>query len=218
MLIKAVIPARYESSRFPGKPLALIKGVPMINRVVAQAIQAVGKNNVIVVTDDERVANIVNCEIIMTGEEFTGTDRIGSVVDKIYADIIINVQGDEPLINPDDIIKIGEEKEKYPECVINGMSCLTNDSKNCVKVIHHKNKMIYMSRNLVSEWKQCGLYAFTRMEVYKFYKHGPGIFDQIENVELLRFIELGIPIRMLEVSNTIAVDIPSDLKVVESFC
>ncbi len=218
MQTKVIIPARYQSSRFPGKALALIKGVPMINRVINQTMQAIDKKNIIVVTDDERIAGIVNCQVIMTGEAFTGTDRVGLVMDKVNADIIVNVQGDEPLINPDDIIRIGKEKEKYPNYVISGMSYLTEDSKNCVKVIQHENKMIYMSRHLVSEWKQCGLYAFSKTDLQKFYEYGPGIFDQLEKVELLRFIELGIPIRMLKVSDTIAVDIPEDIRKVELFC
>jgi len=190
----------------------------MINRVINQVAQAIDKNNIVVVTDDKRIADIVNCQVIMTKKAPTGTDRIASIIDKVNADIIINVQGDEPLINPEDIIRIGKEKEKRYNYVISGMSSLVNDSKNCVKVIQHKNKMIYMSRHLISKWKQCGLYAFNKVDLYKFYKHGPGIFDQLENVELLRFIELGIPIRMIEVSDTVAVDVPEDIKQVELYC
>ena len=111
MKVLAVIPARWNSSRFPGKPLALINGIPMINMVWKKVIKAKSINNSIVATDDKRIFDAckkMSINVIMTSKKhLTGTDRVHEVSKKIKSDIYVNIQGDEPLINPksiDDIV------------------------------------------------------------------------------------------------------------------
>ena len=114
--IIGVIPARYKSSRFPGKPLQKILGKPMIIHVAEKVEQALGRENTIIATDDVRISEVVKSygyQFIMTSENHkTGTDRLYEVSQKIEAKIYINIQGDEPVINPDDILKIAEHKNK----------------------------------------------------------------------------------------------------------
>ena len=118
-----LIPARFSSSRFPGKPLAKISNKEMIIWVAEVSSKAVGKENVFVITDDERIKNVVELNgfnvIISNINAMTGTDRIAEVVNKINADIYINVQGDEPLLNSDDIRKVIDIKMKNIDKVIN---------------------------------------------------------------------------------------------------
>ena len=113
-----VIPARFQSSRFPGKPLTPLLGKPMILWVAELSAKAVGDKNVFVATDDERITEVVTSagyQVVMTtSDALTGTDRLAEVAQKIKADIYINVQGDEPLVDPQDIVKVIEEKKQYP--------------------------------------------------------------------------------------------------------
>ena len=118
----AIIPSRYNSSRFPGKPLADINGLPMIIRVANQVNKVLDKKFIYIATDDNRIKNVVeqygyNC--IMTKECLTGTDRVASCIDKIDADIYVNVQGDEPMIDPSHIKQIIKEKTRNMNMVIN---------------------------------------------------------------------------------------------------
>ena len=124
MKIIIVIPARYKSSRFPGKPLAKLLDKPMIQWVAELSSKVVGQENVFIATDNDEIFNTitqVGYKAIMTSEKcLTGTDRLAEVAQKIKADIYVNVQGDEPLVNPTDIQKIIDTKKKYFNEVING--------------------------------------------------------------------------------------------------
>ena len=119
-----VIPARYKSTRFPGKPLVKLLGKPMIIWVAELSAKAVGKSNVYIATDDKRIkaeVNKYNFKVVMTSSKaLTGTDRVAEASYKIKADIYVNVQGDEPLVNPNDILKIINTKIKNINSVING--------------------------------------------------------------------------------------------------
>ena len=110
-----IIPARYKSSRFPGKPLIRLLGKPMILWVADLCSTAIGKKNVFIATDDNEISNTITNEgyqAIMTSKDcLTGTDRLAEAAKKINADIYVNVQGDEPLVNPKDIQNIIEEKK-----------------------------------------------------------------------------------------------------------
>nr|MDA3823453.1 NTP transferase domain-containing protein [Bacteroidales bacterium] len=150
-----VIPARYQSSRFPGKPLVSLLGKPMILWVAELSEKAVGKENVYVATDDERIAKVVTdagYQVVMTSDQaLTGTDRLAEVAYKVNADIYINVQGDEPLLDPTDIVKAIEEKVRFPQEVINGYCALSDgDDPHSVNIptliITEHQQMIYISR------------------------------------------------------------------------
>ncbi|MGE6419454.1 3-deoxy-manno-octulosonate cytidylyltransferase [Alteromonas macleodii] len=232
-----VIPARFESSRYPGKPLVELAGKPMIIWVAEIAAKAVGLSNVYVATDDERISSVVNgCgyQSVMTGEALTGTDRLAEAVENIDADIIINVQGDEPLVNPEDILKVLRAKERKPEHVINGFSYLRESEDpqnvNIPKVIvNESSELVYMSRaalpgfkdqkNAPAKYKkQVCIYAFNKPQLHEFRSFGrKSELEHSEDIEILRFLELGIPIEMVETRpGSLAVDCPDDVLPVEA--
>ena len=236
--VSIVIPARYKSSRFPGKPIVDIDGTPMIIRVADIASQVVPKENIYIATEDERIAKVVDdydYKVILTSDNcLTGTDRVCEAAQEIDSDIIVNIQGDEPLLDPDDIQKVIDEKLKYPDSIINCMSRFDSTeatNRNIPKVVSNfNNNLVYMSRSAIPGTKeghsklvhkQICIYAFTKDELDKFYqyglKHGKTPLEWSEDIEILRFIELGINIRMIETFGTTqAVDIPEDVdKVLE---
>jgi 3-deoxy-manno-octulosonate cytidylyltransferase (CMP-KDO synthetase) len=232
-----VIPARYQSSRFPGKPLVPLLGKPMILWVADLSAKAVGKESVYVATDDKRIADVVTeagYQVVMTSDQaLTGTDRLAEVAYKIEADIYINVQGDEPLLDPSDILKALEEKVRFPQDVINGYCPLSESedphSVNIPKVIFTAQKqMIYMSRQAIpgfkdlknapaEYYKQVCIYAFSRKELLDYGLHAQkSVIEQSEDIEILRFLEWGQPVRMLETQpGSLAVDVPEDVAKVE---
>jgi len=236
--VSIVIPARYKSSRFPGKPIVDIDGTPMIIRVADIASQVVPKENIYIATEDERIAKVVDdydYKVILTSDNcLTGTDRVCEASQEIDSDIIVNIQGDEPLLDSDDIQKVIDEKLKYPDSVINCMSRFDSTeatNRNIPKVVSNfNNDLIYMSRSAIPGTKeghsklvhkQVCIYAFTKDELDKFYqfglKHGKTQIEWSEDIEILRFLELGINVKMLETYGTTqAVDVPEDVdKVLE---
>ena len=236
--VSIVIPARYKSSRFPGKPIVDIDGTPMIIRVADIASKVVPKENIYIATEDERIAKVVDdydYKVILTSDNcLTGTDRVCEASQEIDSDIIVNIQGDEPLLDSDDIQKVIDEKLKYPDSVINCMSRFDSTeatNRNIPKVVSNfNNDLIYMSRSAIPGTKeghsklvhkQVCIYAFTKDELDKFYqfglKHGKTQIEWSEDIEILRFLELGINVKMLETYGTTqAVDIPEDVdKVLE---
>ena len=238
MKVVGVIPARYKSSRFPGKPLANIAGKPMIIHVAEKTAKALGTENTFIATDDQKIQQVVEeygYKAIMTSEDCkTGTDRLWDFAQKISADIYINVQGDEPMIDPADITKILTMKQDNMEWVINGMSSLHPDESaeniNIPKVLVDKNNnLIYMSRlpipgvksfegGLPDYKKQVCIYGFTFDELRKFGSmKEKAEYEKFEDIEILRFFDLGVKVKMVEVNgNTIAVDVPSDIEKVEA--
>lgn len=232
-----LIPARYNSSRFPGKPLVQLLGKPMIVWVAELSSRAVGVKNVYVVTDDIRIATVVESAgyqaIIIEYDALTGTDRIAQVAESIEADIYINVQGDEPLVEPVDILKIRDEKLLNMEYIINGFSWIEEEealSVNIPKVItNESNLLVYMSRTLLPSFKdavnkpklykkQVCIYAFTGEELKLFNQFARKSELEIsEDIEILRFLELNKGVHMVELqANSLAVDVPDDVIKVES--
>ena len=234
-----VIPARYKSSRFPGKPLAKILKIPMIIRVCNLCANALSAENIYVATDDSRIKHVVEnagYNVVMTdSNHLTGTDRIAEVSRKIDSDIYINVQGDEPILNPEDIQSIINEKVKHPNSVIKGYSKISEDEDpdniNIPKVIFTKDrKMIYMSRQKLpgskdenntpkNYYKAVCIYAFNKEELaaYANFK-GKGKYECFEDIEILRFLDLQIPVKLVETkTKSLAVDIPADIKKVEDY-
>jgi 3-deoxy-manno-octulosonate cytidylyltransferase (CMP-KDO synthetase) len=232
-----VVPARYESSRFPGKPLVNLLGKPMILWVSELSAQAVGKENVYIATDDERISKVVTAvgfNAIMTSDQcFTGTDRLAEAANKIQADIYINVQGDEPLVNPKDIINIIKAKELYYDEIINGYCPISGDEDpnniNIPKVIFtENNSLVYMSRKAIpgfkdedkspsQYYKQVCIYAFTADELKSYANFGrKSTLEASEDIEIIRFLEWGKKIRMVETSpGSLSVDIKEDVLRVE---
>lgn len=238
MKVIGVIPARYKSSRFPGKPLIHLLGKPMIIWVCEIVEKALGKENTYVATDDNRIKNIVEefgFKVVMTSENcLTGTDRVAEVSRKIDADIYINIQGDEPLLNPEDILNVLEAKINNPDFITNGMKPLEEDENpeniNIPKVlVNNKNELIYMSRLPIPGiksrkiekpiyFKQVCIYAFSKNELSLFANENcKAKYEEFEDIEILRFFDLGCKIKMVRtISESYAIDVPDDLLLVES--
>lgn len=229
-----VIPARYESSRFPGKPLAKILGKEMILHVAEASEKAINRNDIFILTDDERIRKIVqgnnfNC-LITSKNARTGTDRIAEVINDLNYEYFINVQGDEPLVNPSDIAKCIELKIKNPSIVVNGFAPINNwkdfYSTNIPKVIVDKqNYLIYMSRSQIPGFKsitkslsglkrQVCIYGYNKNDL-NFIKTNQekGFLEEREDIEILRFVENGRKVLMYECdSGSISVDVPNDIE------
>ena len=239
MKVIGVIPARYKSSRYPGKPLVEILGIPMVIRVAKIVSDALGKENTYVATEDERIKTVVEnhgFNVVMTSDNcLTGTDRVWEVAKQIKADIYVNVQGDEPLLNPLDIKKIADVKISNPNFVINGMIALSEKEDpfnvNIPKVlVNQHNDLLYMSRlpipgikdNKVGKpvyMKQVCIYAFNFDELKIFGNATAKTeFEKFEDIEILRFFDFKVPIKMVETSsNSLAVDIEEDVQNVEKY-
>jgi 3-deoxy-manno-octulosonate cytidylyltransferase (CMP-KDO synthetase) len=234
MRVIIVIPARYRSSRFLGKPLVKLLGKPMIIWVAELSTKVVGKENVYIATDDSKIQKTViqmGYNVVMTSENcLTGTDRLAEVAKKIEADIYINVQGDEPLVDPKDIQKVIDLKKQYPNDVINGYTKMEKDenpqSLNKPKIIFTEDKrMVYISRQPLPGfkdpkhtstvyYKQVCIYAFNREELLAFGNFGrKSKLEESEDIEIIRFLEWGKKIRLVETqSGSLAVDEPKDVE------
>ncbi|WP_029890080.1 3-deoxy-manno-octulosonate cytidylyltransferase [Polycyclovorans algicola] len=233
-----IIPARYASSRYPGKPLVPLLGKPMILWVAELSARAVGVEHVYVATDDGRIADVVEMagfQSVMTScEALTGTDRLAQAAKNIEADIYINVQGDEPLADPSDIIKVRNSKLAAMDMIINGFSRVSDgedpNSVNIPKVItNERDELVYMSRVALPGFKdvkcapsyykkQVCIYAFTREELNIFHGFGrKSELERAEDIEILRFLELGSTVKMVETRpGSLAVDVPADVAKVEA--
>lgn len=235
MKIVGVIPARYQSSRFPGKPLAMINGCPMIWWVYHQAMKVEDFIDVYVATDSKEIydtCSSYDIKVLMTSNQHqTGTDRLGEVAEKIQADFYVNIQGDEPLIEPETIQKILDFHSLYPEVeVINSMTLLREDDDvnvdTIVKVVAAENgDLLYLSRSpipypkrgqKISYYKHLGLYGLSRKALI-FFSHAERTRNEkIEDIEMMRFLENGYRIKIVEVqSRTVGVDRPEDILKVE---
>lgn len=241
-----IIPARYASSRFPGKPLAMLGGKPVIVRVVEQVEKA--GFPAIVATDDERIAEAVRAaggQVCMTRADHTcGTDRVREVVDKLAltSDVIINVQGDEPFIQPGQIQALAEIFERYPETDIATLVrplppdtpyAALSDPALVKAVVAEDGKALYFSRFPIpyqrgiepEEWSSrhtylghVGIYAY-RTEVLKRITSMPsGALEKCESLEQLRWLEAGLTIRTAPtLVSTIGIDTPADLAAAEAY-
>ena len=236
--ILGVIPARYKSSRFEGKPLCLINGIPMIKRTYLQAKQSNLLDGLVVATEDERIkqyCEIENIPVIMTSDNcLTGTDRLAEVSKSLNYDLYVNIQGDEPVIDPKSIEEIINEYLKYEEEFIayNLYKMITDISEvntdTIIKVItNEKDELMYMSRlgvpfnksNFEVKYKkQICVYGFTKQALDVFSSRTKTLNEQYEDIEILRFVDMGYKVKMKETTvDSIAVDVPSDVKKVENF-
>jgi 3-deoxy-manno-octulosonate cytidylyltransferase (CMP-KDO synthetase) len=245
MKITAIIPARYGSTRFEGKALADICGKPMIQHVYERTIRSSLVSDVVVATDDERIASVVRkfggrVEMTSTGHE-TGTDRLAEVAGRIDSDIIVNVQGDEPLIEPAMI-------DEAIEPLVGDGSIMMSTLKSRIKTLHDflspnvvkvvtdwEGFALYFSRspvpNFRDKWndlkdekfstgkllcyKHVGLYVYRREFLLQFSQMSPTYLELSEKLEQLRVLENGYRIKVIETSHdSIGVDTPADLAAV----
>lgn len=249
MAIVAIIPARFASTRLPGKPLAEIHGKTMIERVWERARAATLLQRVIVATDDERVAAAVRRfggEAVMTSAAHaTGTDRLAEAVQAVDADIVVNVQGDEPLLDPAGIDAAAAALVEDPELPIATLSLPLTEladmlSPSVVKVVTDaRGDAMYFSRSPIPHLRtdrgdleaaaraalarglarrHVGLYAYRRAALLAFASLPPAPLEQAEGLEQLRALHHGIRIRVVAVAGpaTVAVDTPQDLEQVRA--
>ena len=226
-----VIPARYKSSRFPGKPLADILGKPMIYHVYHASSQAKLLNHVVVATDDERIAEACDqyqIPWVMTSEAHpTGTDRVAEVAQKLEADIYVNIQGDEPMIHPSTIdAAVPPLLEDEGTQVTNLCTRIIDPDElvdtNVIKVVRSPSSHgLYLSRTPIPYprdrsgvfyYKQVCVYGFRKEPLLRFLNTPQTFLEKTEGVELLRFLEIGVPVKFVEEKGgTAAVDTLSDL-------
>jgi len=243
--ILGIIPARMGSTRFPGKPLADIHGLPMIAHVYNQVIKYPHFKEVIVATDSWKIADAcknLNIPWVMTKDTHTDClDRAHEVVQQKQADVVVVIQGDEPLFNPESLEQFDYE-EIYKNDTINCLYTLitkleevTDDS--VIKVVtDDESRLLYMSRapiphgvpnwegkivhdtNLSSYYKQIGTYAFTKLSLARFalINSAPTTLESTEKIGLLRALQRRIPVRMVYTKyDTVSVDTPEDLEKVK---
>jgi 3-deoxy-manno-octulosonate cytidylyltransferase (CMP-KDO synthetase) len=233
MKVLGVIPARYGSTRFEGKALADILGKPMIQRVYERAINAKNINELIVATDDQRIFDVVinfGGKVVMTAQHPTGTDRIAEVAKKSDADIIVNIQGDEPLIDPamiDEAVQplLDDEKVDLATLVHRMNSEDDYNNPNVVKVVidrsgfamyFSRSPIPYVKSGLTTIYRHVGLYVYRRYALLDFAQTPPMPLETSEGLEQLRFLENGYRIKVVETQyKSIGVDTPSDLEKVK---
>ena len=231
-LVSVIIPARYGASRFPGKPLALLAGKPLICHVVERALAARGVDLVAVATDDDRiaaVARVAGAVTVMTGEAATGTDRVAEAARKLQPRpaLVVNLQGDEPLIDPaaieallgamsDPLVKMATLARPLAEGEL--------ERTQVVKVVCATNgDALYFSRAAIPHRREggpsalarahVGIYAFREPFLQEFAALAPGRLEREESLEQLRALEAGHRIRVVETRyGGFGVDTPEDLE------
>ncbi len=231
-----VIPARYGAKRFPGKPLALIAGKPLVQRVYEQARKATRLDAVVVATDDQRIADAVRGfagAVAMTSPNCpSGTDRAAEVARQFACEFIVNIQGDEPLMRPEMIDQLVDGLAADPHCAmatlarrIESADALANP--NIVKVTFAANgNALYFSRHPIpyvrdtgtktDHFKHLGIYAYRREFLLKFVTLLPSSLEKTEKLEQLRALENGFAIKVLVTPHdSVGVDTPEDVKRVE---
>ncbi|MFC1556635.1 3-deoxy-manno-octulosonate cytidylyltransferase [candidate division KSB1 bacterium] len=237
-----IIPARYASSRFPGKPLALIAGRPMIRHVYENAVRAGELSDLLVATDDERIADCVRefgGSYVLTDPEIqTGTERVAAAAESIDADIILNIQGDEPLVPSsllDELVRTLREDD-VPVCTpvveIDSPDDIfdVNQARvvfdNSLHALYFTRAPIPFNRDNSDRltwlkdapyWKHIGIYCFRRDFLFKFVSMPEGGLEKAEKLEQLRILENGFKIRVVKTSyRPVCVDVPEDIKRVET--
>ena len=243
MKVVGIIPARYASTRFPGKPLALIKGKPMIQRVYEQALKS-ALDAVVVATDDVRIADTVmdfGGQYVMTSPNHrSGTDRCREAMDLLDAqyDAVINIQGDEPFIDPRQIDLVLQLISRDDTELASLAKRIEDEdelfSPNTVKVVMDKDaKALYFSRNPIPfmrneerhAWlgkgqffKHIGIYAYKAATLRQIAEMQPTTLEKSESLEQLRWLENGLSIRMgITQTENVSIDEPKDIEKAERF-
>ena len=232
-----IIPSRYDSKRFPGKPLALLDGIPIIVRVYQQAQKATVLDDLFVAADDQRIADAVDRyggkATIVTGGFTCGSERVAAAARDLKADIVINIQGDEPLLAPGTIEKVADCLIDNPKAVMSTACCPFNDiaemsNINMVKtVLARDGRALYFSRNPIpwfsrdmSDWTMgqlrgyhhVGLYGFTAEFLQVFASLEQTVLEKTEQLEQLRALEHGYDIHCVIVKQIFSgIDTQEDL-------
>jgi 3-deoxy-manno-octulosonate cytidylyltransferase (CMP-KDO synthetase) len=240
MKIIGIIPARYASTRFPGKPLALIAGKPLVQHVVEQCQKAKSLSEIIVATDDTRIWEVAQnfCRAEMTSPEHpSGTDRLAEVTERCDCDGAVNVQGDEPLIDPAVIDAVaGALKDNEMSTAATRIRAAEEyDNANVVKVVvNAAGRALYFSRRTIPYLrdaarspvdeqlaafpflKHIGIYGYRRETLFKLVKYPVSALEQAEKLEQLRALENGVNIAVVQVKyDSVGVDVPADVMGVE---
>ncbi len=240
--IVGVIPSRWGSTRFPGKSLAMISGKPMIQWVVERVKQAQKLNGVIVATDDQRIAdcvtdlNIDGVRVAMTRPDHpSGTDRIAEAVQDLEIDAVINVQGDEPLIDPAlidelaDVIASGAWDMATAATPIHDEAQI-NDPSVVKALFNRHGQALYFSRSTVPHirepegvskagvyWRHIGIYAYRRDYLLQLVAEPPCDLENLEKLEQLRALDMGCRMKILKTEDFgIGVDTPADVAKAEA--
>lgn len=238
--VVVIIPSRYGSTRFKGKPLALIKGKPMIQRVYEAAAGARNVTHVAVATDDERIRKAVECfdgRVVMTAvENRSGTDRAGEAAERMgldMEDIIINVQGDQPLLDPRCLDQVTAPFFEEPDLEMSTLAYVIRkpeqitDPKHVKVVLDALGFALYFSRSPIpfgrdegtrfDTYKHLGIYAYTRRFLDAFRRLPMGLLEDVEKLEQLRALENGHRIRVVVTEyDSPEVDLPGDIAVIEN--
>ena len=233
----AVIPARFGAQRFPGKPLHLIDGVPMIVRVLDRVRAARRIAWVMVATDDERIALAVEeagGEVVMTDPALpSGTDRVWAAVKDLGAGVVLNVQGDEPLMDPENLDRVAGFLEENPGFQLATIAVPITDEReiqnpNNVKVVFADDRSaLYFSRSPIpyrrreeprlATWKHLGLYGYRKEALERWTKLPPHPLENAESLEQLRALAAGMRMAVLPgTGDSIGVDTPEDASRVEA--
>jgi len=232
--VVGVIPARYGSSRLPGKPLVDLQGKPLLYHVYQRSIKARSLDRVLIATDDERVyraASEFGAAVVMTGKEHrSGTDRIAEAVKDLDADLVINIQGDEPLIDSnaiDHVVNLLREDGDADMATLKARIENLEDflNPNVVKVItDERDYALYFSRapipyhrkepnSFEHAYRHIGLYGYRRDFLMQFTKWTPSTLEKMEDLEQLRALEHGAKIKVgLTNTHVFGVDTPEDLE------
>jgi len=235
--VLAVIPARYASVRFPGKIIAPLNGKPLVYHTYERACRASLVSNVLVATDDLRVVEALhpyNVPVVMTRPDHPcGTDRIAEVATGSSADIVVNVQGDEPLIEPETVDAAIRPLLEQPDvCMATARRRISDPSMitdpNVVKVVcDERGRALYFSRSPIPYirdaaereamlpgcyWQHIGLYVYRRLFLLQYARMAQTPLEKLEKLEQLRALENGVPIVVVETRyESIGVDMPDDL-------
>lgn len=234
MNIAAIIPARYESSRFPGKPLTNILGISMIERVYNQVKKSKKFTDIIVATDNKKIADTVfgfGGNFIMTPDKCrSGTERVWEVLKGSKYDAAINIQGDEPLISEKLISDIYDNLNtgKYEVITAAFFNNSMGDylSENVVKAVFDKNsEALYFSRspvpfvkkdNFNGFFQHIGIYGYMKKTIEYFFNCPVSALEEYEKLEQLRFLDNGVNIKIIETDyKSFGVDIPGDVEKIE---
>ncbi len=240
MRILGIIPARYASTRFPGKPLHPIAGKPLIQHVVERCQQAAALAEIIVATDDARIADVARkfCRVEMTSDQHpSGTDRIAEVMQRCAGDAAVNIQGDEPLIDPGVVNAVARALESAPmSTAATSIKELAEfDNANVVKVVVNvAGRALYFSRRTIPFvrdaasrpveeqlaafpfLKHLGIYGYRRETLLQLVKFPVSALEAAEKLEQLRALDNGIPIAVVTVQHdSVGVDVPGDVERVE---